>query len=135
MLQKNLEDKISGRRNTASAKTFFKKALRHYHEVPLIINTDQNRTYPCAIDELKQEGVLSQGLEHRRVKYLNNIIESDHRTIKRRIKPMTGFHSFKTANQALEGIKAMAMMIKQQTYFLTLARYKKIFKELKRLKL
>ena len=108
---------LSHKRDTASAKRFFKKALRHCHEIPLVINTDQNAAYPCAIKELKQEGVLSQSLEHRRVKYLNNIIESDHRRIKRRTKPMMGFHSFKTANRTLKGIEAMAMMIKQQTYF------------------
>lgn len=109
---------LSHKRDTASAKRFFRKALHHCHEVPLVINTDQNAAYPCAISELKREGVLSQILEHRCVKYLNNIIESDHRRIKRRIGPMMGFHSFKTANRTLKGIEAMAMMIKQQTYFL-----------------
>ena len=109
---------LSHKRDTASAKRFFKKALRQCHEVPLVINTDQNAVYPCAISELKQEGVLNQGLELRRVKYLNNMIESDHWRVKRRAKPMMGFHSFKTAHRTLKGIEAMAMMIKQQTYFL-----------------
>ena len=99
-------------------KGFFKKALCHGHEVPLVINTDQNAAYPGTINELKQEGILNQKLEHRSVKYLNNVIESDHRRIKRRIRPMMGFHSFKTANRTLKGIEAMAMMIKRQTYFL-----------------
>ena len=41
---------LSHKRDTASAKRFFKKALRHCHEVPLVINTDQNAAYPGAIN-------------------------------------------------------------------------------------
>ena len=105
------------KRDTVFAKKFFRKALRHCHEVPLVINTNQNAACPCAIKELKQGGVPNQELEHRGVKYLNNIIESNHRRIKRRIGPMISLHFFKTANRTLKGIEAMAMMIKQQTYF------------------
>ena len=52
-------------------------------------------------------------------RYLNNILEQDHRRIKRRTRPMLEFQSFKTANRTLKGIEAMAMMIKQQTIYLT----------------
>ena len=109
---------LSHKRDAASAKHFFRKAIKHCHEVPLTINTDKNPNYPQAIDELKREGVLSPNLEHLQVKYLNNIIESDHRRVKRRTTPMMGFQSFKTANRTLKGVEAMAMMIKQQNYYL-----------------
>ncbi|OJW52303.1 MAG: hypothetical protein BGO67_10660 [Alphaproteobacteria bacterium 41-28] len=82
------------------------------------MTTDKNPAYGKAIKELKEEGILSKNLQHRQSKYLNNIIESDHRKIKSRIRPMLGFQSFKTANRALKGIEAMIMMIKQQSYFL-----------------
>lgn len=98
--------------------TSFRKAIKRCYEVPLTINTDNNPNYPQAIDELKREGVLSPNLEHLQVKYLNNIIESDHRRVKRRTRPMIRLQSFKTANLTLKGVEAMAMMIKQQSYYL-----------------
>ena len=112
---------LSHKRDVTSAKRFFKKALKSCYEVPLTFNTDKNAAYPQAIQQLKDEGTLSQNLVHRQVKYLNNMIESDHRRIKRRTRPMMGFQSFKTANRCLKGIEAMSMMIKQQTYFLKLS--------------
>ncbi len=66
-------------------------------------------------------GVILTQMEHSSVKYLNNIVESDHRSVKRRTRPMMGFQSFHTANRILKGIEAMIMMIKQQTYFLQLS--------------
>ena len=113
-----LDFMLSHKRNVNSAKRFFKKALKHCHEIPLRFNTDKNPAYPQAIRELKEEGHLPKDLIHRQIKYLNNIIESDHRRIKRRIRPMLGFKSFRTANRCLKGIEAMAMMIKQQSFFL-----------------
>ncbi len=111
---------LSHKRDVKSAKRFFKKDLKHCHEVPLKFNTDKNPAYPQAIRELKEKGDLPKNLIHRQVKYLNNRIESDHRRIKQRIRPMLGFKSFKTANSCLKGIEAMTMMIKQQPSFLKL---------------
>ncbi|WP_010303994.1 DDE-type integrase/transposase/recombinase, partial [Candidatus Odyssella thessalonicensis] len=65
------------------------------------------------------EGRLDERVKHRQVKYLNNILEQDHRRIKRRTRPMLGFQSFKTANRTLKGIEAMVMMLKEQTVYLT----------------
>ncbi len=62
---------------------------------------------------------MGQNLNHRQIKYLNNIIEQDHRRIKRLTRPMLGFQSFNTANRTLKGIEAMAMMIKEQTIYLS----------------
>jgi IS6 family transposase len=64
---------------------------------PGTINTDKNPTYVKAISKLQAEGVCSFELEHRQVKYVNNIIESDHGKLKRLIKPTSGFKSMKTA--------------------------------------
>jgi len=57
---------------------------------------------------------LFKNIEIRQVKYLNNIIEQDHRYIKRIVNPMLGFQFFRSANQTLKGIEAMNMIKKGQ---------------------
>ncbi|MBN8523682.1 MAG: DDE-type integrase/transposase/recombinase [Rickettsiales bacterium] len=76
------------------------------------INTDNNPTYVKAISKLQAEGVCSSELEHRQVKYLNNIIESDHGKLKRLIKPTLGFKSMKTAYATIKGFEVMRMFKK-----------------------
>ena len=53
-------------------------------------------------------------LKIRQTRYLNNIIEQDHRSIKRIVNPMLGFQSFRSANKTLKGIEAMNMIKKGQ---------------------
>ncbi|GHO81993.1 hypothetical protein KSD_97640 [Ktedonobacter sp. SOSP1-85] len=79
-----------------------------------MINVDKNAAYPKAIGELKSAGALPQHVELRQVKYLNNLIEQDHRFIKRLTKPGMGFFSFATAWQTLQGYEAMNMIRKGQ---------------------
>ena len=62
--------------------------------MPRIITVDKNASYPIAIDELKNEKKLSKNIEIRQVKYLNNIVEQDPRSVKRIIIPMLGFQFF-----------------------------------------
>jgi transposase, IS6 family len=50
-----------------------------------VINTDRHAAYPPAIVQLKDEGVLEENYQHRPVQYLNNVLEQDHRPVKRRI--------------------------------------------------
>jgi hypothetical protein len=57
---------------------------------------------------------LSQMVELRQNKYLNNVVEQDHRNIKRIVKPMMGFKSFNTARRTLRGIETMSMIRKRQ---------------------
>ncbi len=66
------------------------------------------------MDELKAEGQLPQGCQLRPVKYLNNLIEQDHRFIKRRVKPGLGFYSSETAWRTLQGYETMHMIRKGQ---------------------
>jgi transposase-like protein len=78
-----------------SGQTVLGKALDTSHTTtPRVINVDWNPAYPKAIkaiDELKAEDQLPQGCQLRPVKYLNNIIEQDHRFIKRLAKAGLGF--------------------------------------------
>jgi transposase-like protein len=81
---------------------------------PRVINVDRNPAYPKAMDELKAEGQLPQGCQLRPVKYLNNLIEQDHRFIKRLVKGGLGFFSFLTAWRTLQGYETMHMIRKGQ---------------------
>jgi transposase, IS6 family len=81
---------------------------------PRVINVAKNAAYPKAIADLKAAGVLPQHVELRQVKYLNNLIEQDHRFIKRLTKPGMGFFSFETAWQTLQGYEMMNMLRKGQ---------------------
>lgn len=69
---------------------------------------------PKAIDDLKAEEILPETLELRQVKYLNNMVEQDHRFIKRLVKPGLGFKSFHTARRTLRGYEMMNMIRKGQ---------------------
>ena len=79
-----------------------------------MINVDKNAAYPKAFNELKAEGLIPQNCELRQVKYLNNMIEQDHRFLKRLTKPGMGFFSFETAWRTLQGYEIMNMMRKGQ---------------------
>jgi transposase, IS6 family len=106
---------LSAKRDARAAKRFFRKMLKApNHQSPRVINVDQNRSYPPAIEELKEEGVLSVAAQLRQCKYLNNIVEQDHRFIKRRVNPGLGFFSFNTARRTIGGYEAMNMIRKGQ---------------------
>jgi transposase, IS6 family len=81
---------------------------------PRVINTDKNAAYPKAIIDLKESNVLPESGELRQVKYLNNIVEQDHRFIKRLTRPGMGFFSFETAWHPLQGYEMMNCMRKGQ---------------------
>jgi transposase-like protein len=72
---------LSAKRNRKAAKRFFKKALSSNHnQIPRVITVDKNPAYPPAIDELKNDKILPKNVGIRQIKYLNNIVEQDHRS-------------------------------------------------------
>jgi IS6 family transposase len=81
-----------------------------------IIRTDilSSQHNPKALKELKTGGVLAASCELRQSKYLNNLVEQDHRFIKRLVKPGMGFFSFETAWRTLQGYEAMNKIRKGQ---------------------
>lgn len=81
---------------------------------PRVINVDKNAAYPKAVAALKAAGALPEHVELRQVKYLNNLVEQDHRFIKRLVKPGMGFFSFETARRTLQGYEVMHMLRKGQ---------------------
>jgi transposase-like protein len=106
---------LSARRDAAAAKRFFRKALGQPHTVnPRTITVDKNPSYPRAVAEMKEDGELWRRSRLRQVKFLNNIVEQDHRRIKRLVRPGLGFDSFWTARRTLAGYEVMAMVRKGQ---------------------
>ncbi|MBD1867244.1 IS6 family transposase [Cyanobacteria bacterium FACHB-471] len=106
---------LSAKRDGKAATRFFRKVLKAQHtQTPRGITVDKNAAYPVAMGALKADETLAAEIQLRQSKYLNNVIEQDHRTIKRIVKPMMGFKSFKTARRTLSGIEAMNMIRKGQ---------------------
>jgi transposase, IS6 family len=137
---KTLEFLLSPTRDAEAAKRFFVKALhspacsaagahpveeqvahptaaaapRASRSTPRVINVDKNAASPKAVDELKAAGRLPESVELRQVKYLNNLVEQDHRFIKRLVKRGMGFFSLETARRTLQGYQVMNMIRKGQ---------------------
>jgi IS6 family transposase len=92
---------LSAKRDAEAAKRFFRTASAQPHTViPRTITVDKNAAYPKAIAEMKSDGELWRR-SRRLVKYLNNIVEQDHRNVKRLTRPGLGFGGFWTARRTL----------------------------------
>ncbi len=106
---------LAAKRDAAAAKRFFRKALSQPHTVnPRTITVDKNPAYPRATAEMKADGELWRSSRLRQAKYLNNIVEQDHRRLRRLMRPGLGFGSFWTAQRTLAGYETMAMIRKGQ---------------------
>jgi transposase-like protein len=110
-----IEFMLSAKRDISAAKRFFKKMMRADHRrLPFSISVDKHASYPEAFTTSQAEKVLPKDCKLRRTKYLTNVVEQDHRFIRRRWRAMQCFRSFHTAERTLEGIEAMHMMRKGQ---------------------
>jgi transposase-like protein len=110
-----IEFMLSAKRDVSAAKRFFKKLMRADHRrLPFTIGTDKHASYPEAFAASIKERILPSDCKLRRVKYLNNVIEQDHRFIRRMWRAMQCFRSFHTADRTLEGVEAAHMMKKGQ---------------------
>lgn len=106
---------LTAKRDAKAAKRFLRKTLKAVHtSTPRVITVDKNPAYPKAIKELKAAKKLPEIVKLRQIKYLNNIVEQDHRGIKRLVKPGMGFGSFNTARRTIRGYEIMNMVRKGQ---------------------
>jgi transposase, IS6 family len=106
---------LSALRDAAAAQRLFRRALNDpSHPQPRVINTDRARLYGAAIIGAKAGGILRGRCRHRPVQYLNNILEQDHRAIKRRVKAKQNFREVRAAQRTIEGYEAMHMLRKGQ---------------------
>jgi transposase-like protein len=111
---------LSALRDTAAAKRLFRTALSDpSHPQPRVINTDKACFYGSAIAAVKAEGALRRLCRHRPVQYLNNILEQDHRAIKRRVKAKQSFREFRAAGRPIAGYEAMHMIRKGQARWIS----------------
>jgi IS6 family transposase len=110
---------LSENRDAAAAKQFFGKVLAATNRPrPRVINVDGNPSYPNVVNRLKQEGRLGRRCRCRTCPYLNNIIEQDHRSVKRRINAKQGFRSLEGARRTIPGYEVMHMIRKGQVRWL-----------------
>ena len=104
---------LSKHRDAAAAKRFFKKAIRSSGQ-PEKITIDKSGANTAGINAINEDLVQDKRIEIRQIKYLNNIVEQDHRFIKKITKPMKGFKSFNSARATLSGIELHHMLRKGQ---------------------
>ena len=102
---------LTVKRDKAAARRFFDKAMQA-NDVPEKVTMDKSGANKAAIDEIKVS--IEKQIIVRQVKYLNNIVEQDHREVKRVTKPMLNFKSFQAAKCVLTGIELMHMIRKGQ---------------------
>jgi len=110
-----LDFMLSATRDADAAERFFRQALDAGHTTrPRVITVDQNAAYPPAFEALQRDSTLPDTCLLRQCKYLNNVVEQDHRFVKRRVNPGLGFGAFQTAQRTIQGYEAMRMLRKGQ---------------------
>ncbi|EKN4727594.1 IS6 family transposase, partial [Yersinia ruckeri] len=95
---------LTAKRDAAAALRFFRKAIRHHGE-PEVVTIDKSGANTAALARLNADKPDEEAITVRQSQYLNNLIEQDHRNIKRRSRPMLGFKSFRRAQTILAGIE------------------------------
>ena len=104
---------LTAHRDVAAARRFFERAI-DLHDVPEKITIDKSGANTAAVNGLINDSGLA--IELRQSKYLNNLVEQDHRAVKRRIRPMLGFKEFRSAAKIIAGIETMHMIKKGQLH-------------------
>ena len=110
-LSQTVDFLLTAKRDEAAARRFFEQAIDQ-HDVPESITIDKSGANTAAVRGLIADSGLD--IELRQSKYLNNLVEQDHRAIKRRTRPMMGFKSFSSAVRIIAGVETMHMVKKGQ---------------------
>ena len=111
---RTVDFRLSARRDVAAAKAFFRKAIKNHQRPPQTITLDGYAASHRAVRELKADGSLPTDTKQRSSRYLNNLIEQDHRSVKQRIAVMLGFKQFRHAAITIAGIELMHRIHKKQ---------------------
>lgn len=106
--------RLSRRRDVTAAKTFFRKAFKSQGSTPQTITLDGYAASHRAVRKMKTDGQIPEDTQVRSSKYLNNLIEQDHRGVKSRLAPMLGFKAFRTAAITIAGVELLRRIHKGQ---------------------
>ena len=106
--------RLSGKRDVGAAKAFFRESMNTQGSAPRTITLDGYAASHRAVREMKTDGQLPANTKVRSSKYLNNLIEQDHRGVKLRIGPMLGFKRFRAAAVVIAGIELVRRIHKGQ---------------------
>ena len=119
---KTVDFLLSEKRDEPAARAFFEKAIGS-NGLPEKVTMDKSGAKKAGIDTINLHlpllfmlGGLFVQLTVRQIKYLNNIVEQDHRFIKKITKPMKGFNAFHSADATLADIELHHMLRKKPTY-------------------
>ena len=112
-LGSTIEFLLRNYRDAVAAKAFFRKAFKN-NGLPRKVNIDKSGSNTAALIAENKGLPQNKQIEIRQNKYLNNLIEQDHRFIKKRTKPMLGFKSFASAKITIAGIENIRMIQKGQ---------------------
>ena len=102
---------LTAKRDRAAARRFLGRAI-NLHDVPVKITIDKSGANTAAIESAKADACVD--ILMRQNKYLNNLVEQDHRAVKRVTGPIFGFKSFWSAQKLICGIETMHMIKKGQ---------------------
>lgn len=110
-----LDFMLSPTRDAEAAERFCRQVLQASHtRTPRVITVDKNAAYPLAFEALQHDGTLPETCLLRQCKYLNNVVEQDHRFVKRRVNPGWGCGAFDTAQRTIQGYEALHRLHKGQ---------------------
>ncbi|MDY7962765.1 IS6 family transposase [Bacillus thuringiensis] len=107
-----LDIQLRKTRDHQAAYAFMKKLVKNFGE-PTVLTTDKAPALLCALNKLKAQGFYKR-TTHCTVKHLNNLIEQDHRHVKRRFAKSSGFQSIRHASRTLKGIETVHALYKRK---------------------
>jgi transposase-like protein len=111
---RTVDFRLSGKRDVGAARAFFRKAFKSQASTPRTITLDGYAASHRAVREMKTDTQLPAGTKVRSSKYLNNLIEQDHRGVKLRLEPILGFKWFRTAEIVIAGVELLRRIYKGQ---------------------
>ncbi|MCQ6531038.1 IS6 family transposase, partial [Bacillus mycoides] len=100
---------LSKKRDTKAAYAFMKRLVKTFGE-PTVLTTDKAPALLCACNKLKEQSFYKRTI-HCTIKHLNNLIEQDHRHVKRRFAKSAGFQSTRHASRTIKGIETLHALL------------------------
>ncbi len=107
-----MDIQLRKKRDPQAAYAFTKRLVKHLGE-PTVLTTDKEPALLCPFNKLRKQGVYQTTI-HCKIKHLNNLIEQDHRHVKRRFARPAGFQNLRHASRTIKGIETIHALYKQK---------------------